>query len=124
VCGTIACVMEPIHDTRETWDRLVLLLIAQPRERWESEFEEIIRREIERPSRPVKVSGMSDAPHIIFRPLPDISPEQVRDASARAWAYALSCYLAKQNVTRRPCGEDGERFTRKGGSPVCRGRDE
>ena len=33
---------------RETWDRLVLLLIAQPREGWEPEFEEITRREIER----------------------------------------------------------------------------
>jgi hypothetical protein len=33
---------------RETWDRLVLLLIARPREGWEPEFEEIIRREIER----------------------------------------------------------------------------
>jgi hypothetical protein len=33
---------------RETWDRLVLLLIAQPREGWEPEFEDITRREIER----------------------------------------------------------------------------
>jgi hypothetical protein len=33
---------------RETWDRLVLLLIVQPRKGWELEFEEIIRREIER----------------------------------------------------------------------------
>lgn len=33
---------------RETWDRLVLLLITHPREGWESEFEEITRREIER----------------------------------------------------------------------------
>ena len=33
---------------RETWDRLVLLLIARPREGWEPEFEEITRREIER----------------------------------------------------------------------------
>jgi hypothetical protein len=33
---------------RETWDRLVLLLIAQPRDGWEPEFEQIIRREIER----------------------------------------------------------------------------
>jgi len=33
---------------RETWDRLVLLLIAQPREGWNLEFEEIARREIER----------------------------------------------------------------------------
>jgi hypothetical protein len=33
---------------REICDRLVLLLIAQPREGWESEFEKITRREIER----------------------------------------------------------------------------
>ena len=33
---------------RETWDRLVLLLIAQPREGWELEFEAITRREIKR----------------------------------------------------------------------------
>ena len=33
---------------RETWDRLVLLLIARPRDGWEPEFEEITRREIER----------------------------------------------------------------------------
>ena len=32
----------------ETWDRLVLLLIAQPCEGWESEFRDITRREIER----------------------------------------------------------------------------
>ncbi len=36
------------NKVRETWDRLVLLLIAQPREGWEPEFEEITRREIER----------------------------------------------------------------------------
>ena len=33
---------------REIFDRLVLLVIAQPREGWEPEFEEITRREIER----------------------------------------------------------------------------
>ena len=32
----------------EMWDRLVLLLIACPREGWEPEFEEITRREIGR----------------------------------------------------------------------------
>jgi hypothetical protein len=32
---------------RETWDRLVILLIARPIEGWEPEFEEITRREIE-----------------------------------------------------------------------------
>jgi hypothetical protein len=33
---------------RETWDRLVLLLITLPREGWEHEFWEITRREIQR----------------------------------------------------------------------------
>ncbi len=33
---------------REKWDRLILLLIAQPRAGWEDEFEELTRREIER----------------------------------------------------------------------------
>ena len=33
---------------REICDRLVLLLIAQPRDGWELEFEAITRREIER----------------------------------------------------------------------------
>jgi hypothetical protein len=33
---------------REKWDRLILLVIARPRESWEREFEEITRREIER----------------------------------------------------------------------------
>lgn len=42
---------------RETWDRLVLLLIARPREGWESEFEEIIRREIERLAIPIEEQG-------------------------------------------------------------------
>lgn len=40
--------MATTYDTRETWDRLVLLLIAQPREGWQLEFEAITRREIER----------------------------------------------------------------------------
>jgi hypothetical protein len=35
-------------DKREMWDRLVLLLIAVPREGWEEEFKEIARREIGR----------------------------------------------------------------------------
>jgi hypothetical protein len=40
--------MDATYDTREVWDRLVLLLITQPQEGWEPEFEEITRREIER----------------------------------------------------------------------------
>jgi hypothetical protein len=42
--------MEGVVDSKslEQWDRLVLLLIAQPLKGWEPEFEEITRREIER----------------------------------------------------------------------------
>ena len=43
---------------RETWDRLVLLLIAAPREGWEQEFEEISRREIERLAVPADLREM------------------------------------------------------------------
>lgn len=42
---------------RETWDRLVLLLIARPHEGWELEFKEITHREIERLSAPIKDRG-------------------------------------------------------------------
>jgi hypothetical protein len=36
------------HSNQETWDRLVLLLIARPLAGWQEEFNEIVRREIER----------------------------------------------------------------------------
>jgi hypothetical protein len=36
------------NELRETWDRLVLLLISRPLEGWEPEFRDITRREIER----------------------------------------------------------------------------
>jgi hypothetical protein len=47
---------------RETWDRLVLLLIAQPREGFEPEFEEITRREIERLAVPAGESERDERP--------------------------------------------------------------
>ncbi len=46
-----------VNKLRETWDRLVPLLIAQPREGFEPEFEELIRREIERRAVPDGESG-------------------------------------------------------------------
>lgn len=48
--------MEDVADNRlqERWDRLVLLLIARPREGWDTEFEEITRREIERLALPTE----------------------------------------------------------------------
>ena len=42
---------------RETSERLALLLIAKPREGWEDEFEELMRREVERLAVPVGESG-------------------------------------------------------------------
>jgi hypothetical protein len=40
--------MATIYDSCETWDRLVLLLAARPREGWADIYEEITRREVER----------------------------------------------------------------------------
>jgi hypothetical protein len=44
----------------ERWDRLTLLLIAQAREGWAHEFEEITCREIGRLAIPAAVSGEGD----------------------------------------------------------------
>ena len=54
--------MEDVKDNqlRETWDRLVLLLISQPREGWEPNFEEIARREIERLAVPASESERNE----------------------------------------------------------------
>ena len=58
----VVCMSESVADNRlrETWDRLVLLLIAQPREGWESEFAEITRREIDRLAVPQDAQGDDD----------------------------------------------------------------
>ena len=45
------------NNLHEIWDRLVLLLIAQPRQGWEPEFEQITRREIERLNPPLQERG-------------------------------------------------------------------
>jgi hypothetical protein len=47
---------------RETSERLALLLIAQPREGWEQEFEELIRREVERLAVPTSEGGRDEHP--------------------------------------------------------------
>jgi hypothetical protein len=48
------------RNVREKWDRLVLLLIARPREGWEPIFKEITRREIERLVDPVGKSERNE----------------------------------------------------------------
>ena len=42
---------------RQAWDRLALLLIACPRVGWETEFEEISHREMERLATPDDIRG-------------------------------------------------------------------
>ena len=48
----------------------------------------------------------------IFTPSPsDISPEQARDARARAWAFVFQCWQAKKMAaepTPQPDGRDGK----------------
>jgi hypothetical protein len=54
--------MDTATDSRycETSERLALLLIAQRREGWEEEFEELIRREVERLALPTGESGRDE----------------------------------------------------------------
>jgi hypothetical protein len=47
---------------RETSERLALLPIAQPRQGWEEEFEELVRREVGRLAIPVGESGCDERP--------------------------------------------------------------
>jgi hypothetical protein len=45
---------------RETWDRLVLLLIVLPRDGWVREFREITRREVYRLASPEEDEAKHD----------------------------------------------------------------
>jgi hypothetical protein len=47
---------------RETSERLALLLIPQPQEGWEKEFEVLIRRAVERLAIPAAESGRDERP--------------------------------------------------------------
>ena len=47
---------------RGTSERLALLLISQPRKGWEDEFEELIRREVERLAVPAGESERDERP--------------------------------------------------------------
>jgi hypothetical protein len=56
--------MESVTDSNlgEKWDRLLLLLVAQPREGWEAHFEELICRELERLAIPAHGSERDERP--------------------------------------------------------------
>jgi hypothetical protein len=83
---------------RETWDRLIVLLIARPGEGWESGYEEIARRKIERLALPTEVQGAMSSARILSRSPSETSAEQ--EARARAWPFAFDCYC-KKVATRR-----------------------
>ena len=50
---------------------------------------------------------VSDASRMVVRPRPAISPEDSRDARARALRYALDRYFEKQKAAKTGGGEKG-----------------
>jgi hypothetical protein len=62
-----------------------------------------------------KASPMSDAQRIIWRPRPDITLQDARDARARAWAFTFDCWRKK--VAETNACEDGSKSSHetKGG---------
>ena len=50
---------------------------------------------------------VSDASRIVVRPRPAISPEDARDARARALRYVLDRYFEKQKAAKTGGGEKG-----------------
>ena len=50
---------------------------------------------------------MGDAEHTAVTLLSGISPEQARDARARAWAFIFRCWQEKQMMTEPTAEPDG-----------------
>jgi hypothetical protein len=78
--------MDTTYDSCETWDRLVLLLIAQPREGFEDVYGEITRREVGR---------LAPYPRQMKSPTAD--PEQVgrKDGNRAKENSAYDCIIPK-----------------------------
>jgi hypothetical protein len=64
--------MSTTYDKNETWDRLTLLLIVQPRKGWEDIYEEITHREVER---------LAPHPREVKSPAADPSERGVEDGN-------------------------------------------
>ena len=56
---------------------------------------------------------MIDAGHTAVTPLSGISPEQARDARARAWAFVFRCWQEKPMVTEPDVRNDVSITNRK-----------
>jgi hypothetical protein len=50
---------------------------------------------------------MINAEHTAVTPLSGISPQQARDARARAWAFVFRCWQEKQMATEPAAEPDG-----------------
>ena len=50
---------------------------------------------------------MSDAPRLVCRSGNGVTPEQARDARARALSYAIRTYFAKKEAAAEDDGENG-----------------
>jgi hypothetical protein len=72
------------YDKHETWDRLVMLLIAQPRDGWGEVFEEITRREVER---------LAPQPRQMESPVAGPSERGVKDGTKTKENSAYGCII-------------------------------
>jgi len=57
---------------------------------------------------------MNDGQHLTIKPTSGITPEQARDARARAWAYVFRCWQEKQKAAEPAPEPDGRNDVRKG----------
>jgi hypothetical protein len=96
---------------RETWDRLVLLLIARPRNGWELEFKEITRREIERLAAPLPRRSAMSSPRITYTRHPDATPETERSVLAQVYRFVLERRKADEPAPERDGRDDTEGST-------------
>lgn len=76
--------MATTHDSRKVWDRLVLLLIAQPREGFEDVYGEITRREVER---------LAPHPSKEERPAAGLSGRGAKDGTKTKEHSAYGCII-------------------------------
>ena len=51
---------------------------------------------------------MSDAPRIVLRPNPSITPEQARDARAKVWSFIIQCREEKQRTAHPAAPNDAK----------------
>src|SRR5215207_2694822 len=72
---------------RDTSERLALLLIAQPREGWEEEFQELIRREVARLALPTGEQERENSTHITYTQRHDA--ETVKESNVLSIVYKL-----------------------------------